>query len=169
MVEGVIQKEGIESTHVTDATKLACPYCGGVETMLSSLMDNPNDIVNDTDFAALGITNVDGGGIQGFVGLCSQCGHEWVPIWYLFDIATGAVGAAVTFTNLVTTIAANLLTGCYCIYLDAAGTDTGKYYIVTTNTQADPAVLTMTIATNDDEAGIWMITNILPLGRTAAT
>ena len=161
---------GAESVHVKDSTKIKCPRCQSCSVALSSLMDDPNDITEDEDFAALYVTNTAAGyGIQGFVGLCNSCGHEWVPLWYMFDIATGAATKAVTFTNIVTTSAANLLAGLYCVPLDAAGTDIGKYYIVESNTKADPAVISMTVATNDNETGMWMITNILPLGRTAAS
>ena len=159
--------EGPVSTHVTDATKLQCPVCGGSKIYLSSLMDDGNDITTDTRFAALYVT-ITGGNICGLVGLCVQCGKEWVPMWYILDIATGAAAAAVTMTNLDASVA-NGLTGAYAIYLDAAGTDTGLYYVVASNTAAPPTVITMTIATNNDEVGYWMITNILPLGLTAAS
>ena len=158
--------EGQESTHVLDAAKLTCPYCGGPEVMLSSLMADPNHIA-DTVYEAHYITYT-GNTCQGLVGLCAQCGHEWVPFWYILDAVTNATAAAITMTHLDASIL-NGLTGCYAIYLDAAGTDTGLYYTISTNTAAPPTVITLSIATNNNETGMWMITNILPYGRTAAS
>lgn len=162
---GAIQKEGIESTHVTDSTKLTCRYCGGVDTMISSLMDDPNDITEDTEFAAL-LLSITGGSFQGLVGLCSQCGKEWVPLWYCFDVGTTNAGV-VTMANLDQATTADLMVGLYMIPM--VGTDIGKYFIVATNTAAGPTLITPTIAPNNDSDGIWMITNVLPLGLTVAT
>lgn len=162
--------EGIASALVKDTTKMVCSYCGGTSFMVSSTMDNPNDVAGDTEFAALLITNAGAQDIQGLVFLCSTCGHEQVHFWYLLDIVAGVAGAAFTMTNLVQATTANLLAGAYCIPLDAAGTDIGKYYIVSTNTAADPTVLTMTVASGDNsETGMMLITNLLPVGLTAAS
>lgn len=161
-----INPEGAVSAHVTDATKIQCPRCGGVEIMLSSLMDDPGDI-DDDRFQALFIMSDDS--IQGLVGLCAQCGKEWVPLWYTFDtIATD--GTDMTCTAFDTDRAANATTdlcaGLYMICMVDAGADHGKYVTVATNTAADPAVLTPQ-AHNADGDGIWMITNVLPFGITA--
>lgn len=157
--------EGGESIHVLDTNKLTCPNCNGVEIMLSDLMDNPNDITDDTDFAVL-LLSITGGSIQGFIGLCAQCGHEWVPLWYLFDVGATNAGV-VTMTNLDQATTANLMVGLYMTPF--VGTDIGKYFIVATNTVATPTLITPTIAPNNDSDGVWMITNILPLGLTVAT
>lgn len=164
-----IKAEGAKSAHVLDAAKYKCPYCGGVKFMISTTLDEADDIVQDTVHAALKLTNDGAYDTLGLVVLCVQCGHESVPWWLMFDIATGAAGAAVTMTNMVQATTADLAEGLYALYLDAAGTDTGLYYVVTTNTAADPTVLTMTIATNNDEAGFWCITNLAPTGWTAAS
>lgn len=160
-----MNKEGTQSSHVKDSTKIACKYCGGVDTMLSSLMDDPNDITGDTDFAAL-LLSITGGSFQGLVGLCSQCGHEWVPLWYCIDVGASD-GTAVTMTNLDQATTANLMAGLYAI--PCVGTDIGKYFTIATNTAAAPTVITPTIAPNIDSDGIWIITNILPFGLTAAS
>ena len=157
--------QGTESEHVIDSTKIVCSYCGSPELMLSTLMDDPNDITEDTDFAALLLT-ITGGSFQGLVGLCPNCGHEQVPFWYFLDVGA-ATGAAVVMTNLDQATTANLLAGLYAIPM--VGTDAGLYYVVASNTAAAPTTLTMTIATNDDEDGLWMITNVLPFGLTAAS
>ena len=166
-----IKPEGAVSAHVTDATKIVCPTCGGVEIMLSNLMDDPIDITNDTRFQALMIQSDNP--IMGQVGLCAQCGFEWVPLWYTFDqIATD--GTDMTCTAFDTdrdpgagaNAVEDLLVGCYMICLHAAGTDTFKYVTIVTNTAADPAVITPQAHTADGD-GTWMITNVLPLGLTA--
>jgi len=161
----MVTKEGSKSTHVLDAAKLSCPYCGGTKCMLTGTMDDPNDIIGDTVFAALLLT-ITGGSFQGLVALCAQCGHEWVPLWYCFDVAASN-GTTLTMTNLDQATTANLMAGLYLIPM--VGTDVGKYFIVDTNTAATPTVITPTVAPNADGDGIWMITNILPLGLTAAS
>lgn len=159
---GAIQPEGTESTHVQDSTKLQCPYCDGTECMVSDLMDDPNNITDDTRFAALEISNGDGSKIQGLVVLCSQCGHEWVPYWWTLDI-----GAATTTTVVMTNLdvgAANALDGMYAIPL--FGTDAGDYFVIASHTVNDPTTLTLEVAATGDEDELWMITNLLPVGVT---
>ena len=156
--------EGAESAHVLDAAKLTCPYCGGPEIMLSSTMDDPNDITQDTVFAALDITYADGVSCQGLVGLCAHCGHEWVPYWAVYDVGTTGVGQETTMTNLDAGTA-DLLAGCYGLCL--VGTSIEKYYIIATHTAATPTVITWTAPKpNADADGYWVITNILPVGFT---
>lgn len=157
--------EGITSTHVPDSTKILCPRCNSSLLYLSSTLDDPNDITKDLIFAAL-LLSITGGSIQGLVALCHNCGNEFVPLWYLFDVGASA-GGAVTMTNLDQATTADLMVGLYMIPL--VGTDVGKYFIVATNTAAAPTVITPTVAPNIDCDGIWMITNILPLGLTLAS
>lgn len=166
-----IDKEGPESSHVTDATKMSCPNCGGVKIMLSNLMDDPIDITGDTRFAALMIESDDP--IMGLVGLCVQCGHEWVPIWYTID-TIDTDGTAMTCTAFNTdrndgsgaNATTNLCAGLYLICFVDGNADEGKYVTIATNTAADPAILTANAHTNTAD-GIWLITNVLPLGLTA--
>ena len=158
----MMNKEGIQSSHVKDATKLSCPYCGGVEIMLSSLMDDPNDIKNDSAFSARGLT-IAGGSFQGLVGLCSQCGHEWVPYWWCFVTGTFAGTTAVTVVHLDTTVV-NSLNDCFMIM--CVGTDIGKYVAIASNTIATPTVPTLAFAVNTNADGIAIITNIEPVGLT---
>jgi len=161
-----INKEGAEhSTFVIDSQKVVCPYCNGTQMMLSNLMDDPNDITQDTVFAAL-LISITGGSIQGLVALCKHCGHTHVPLWYLFDVSA-STGASQVMTNLDQATTANLLAGKYMI--PCVGTDVGKYFIVASNTAAAPTTITLTVAANNDCDGIWMLTNILPLGLTVAS
>ena len=164
-----INAEGAESDHVLDAAKYRCPFCGGVKFMISTTLDEADDIIEDTVHAALLLTNAGSYDTLGLVVLCDSCGHESVPWWLMFDIATGAAAAAVTMTDMVQATTTDLAKGLYALYLSSAGTDTGLYYEVTTNTAADPTVLTMTIATNNNETGFWCITNLAPTGWTAAS
>lgn len=162
----MVNVQGTESEHVVDSTKIVCSYCGSPELMLSSLIDDPNDITEDTEFAALLLT-ITGGSIQGLVGLCPNCGHEQVPYWRLQDVGTAAVGGVVTMTNLDQNTTADLMAGLYGI--PCVGTDIGKYFTVATNTAAAPTAITFSVAPNADSDGIWIITNVLPLGLTAAS
>ena len=161
-----IGAEGPESTLVQDSAKVRCDYCGGVEFMISTTLDNFNDVSQATTEAALLITNAGGKDIQAEVTLCSQCGHEQVSWWVIFDVGANT-GAATTMTDLVQATTANLLAGMYMIPM--VGTDVEKYFIVASNTAADPTVITTTVAPNDDSDGLWMITNRLPVGYTVAS
>ena len=159
--------EGPVSALVTDAMKVQCDKCNGVKFSISSTFDNINNVASAVE-SALGLTNVGVEDIQGTVLLCLQCGVQQIGHVSIFDIAAGAAAAAITMTNLVST-SANNLAGWYMVYLDAAGTDTGKYSVIASNTAADPTVITVTVATNNTEVGYYWITNWLPLGFTATT
>jgi len=165
-----INPEGAESTHVQDSTKYKCPNCQGVSFMISTTLDEADDILQDTVHAALKLTNAGSYDTLGLVVRCDQCGHESVPWWIMLDVVSGVVGAAFTMTDMVQATTADLAAGLYCIPLDNDGTDIGKYFIVTTNTAADPTVLTMTVASGDNsEVGFMLLTNLLPVGWTAAS
>jgi len=151
--------------HVTAATVITCEQCGGGAFVLSTLMDDPNDITQDAAYAAL-LISYTGGSAQGFVGKCHYCGHEQVPLWYITDVAASD-GTKLVMTNLDQATTANLLAGKYAIC--CCGTDTGKYFTISTNTAAAPTHITPTVAPNADDDGIWIITNILPFGLTAAS
>lgn len=167
--------EGSErGTFMVDAQKITCDYCQGTEFQVSTLMDDPIDIVDDEDFAALMIVAA-GSPIMGLVGMCSGCGHLKILLWYLFDVgAATAVGNVLQMTNLDTNrnpgsganATADLLAGLYCIYLDAAGDDTGDYFVIDTNDASTAVEIILTVAPTDNDDGFWMITNILPLGIT---
>jgi len=166
--------EGIASKHVPDSTKIVCPRCNSTLLYLSSTMDDPIDITKDEAFAALMICAT-GGSFQGLVALCHNCGNEFVPLWYIID--TGAAdGGAITMGDLDSNrddssganAVANLLAGLYMIYLGDDANDNNEYFIIATNTAAAPVVITPTVAPNDLSDGEWMITNILPLGKTPA-
>jgi len=163
--------EGTVSSHVTDATKILCPYCNSSRIQLTTVMDDPADIADPT-FNALFISAT-GGSFQGLVALC-HCGKEFTPYWWILDVgAATAVGNVLTMSDLDSNRAANattnLLAGLYCIYLDAAGDDTGEYFVVATNNAAAGVELVLTVAPTDNDDGLWMITNILPLGITLHT
>ena len=154
------------SKHVIDSTKIVCPRCNGTQFQLSSLLDDPNDIVKDLIFAAYDIT-ITGGTIQGLVALC-HCGNEFVPLWYLFDEGA-CTGAAITMTNLDAGTA-NLLADLYMIPLEGTDFGTLKYHVIASHTAATPTVITLdTASTDDSEDGAWMLTNILPFGLTLAS
>jgi len=165
-----IKPEGAVSAHVTDATKIVCPHCGGVEIMLSNLMDDPIDIDDDT-YKALMIESDNP--VMGLVGLCAQCGQEWIPMWYTLDIVA-TDGTDMTMTAFNTdrdpgsgaNAVEDLLAGCYMIYVGDDVNNRMAYVTIATNTAADPAVITPQ-AHHADQDGVWIITNVLPLGLTA--
>lgn len=158
------QGEGPNSAHVTDLTKIRCQYCGSTWWEASSVIDDPNDITDDAVFAALLLTAT-GGVFTGLVAKC-HCGREQVLWWMIADVATANAGA-LTMTNLDQATTANLMAGLYCYPL--VGSDIGKYFVISTNTAAAPTVITPTVAPNNDSDGYWIITNLLPVGYTAAS
>jgi len=158
--------EGTNSAHVTDLTKIRCQYCGSTWWQVSSVIDDPNDITDDSDFANLLITAA-GSNFLGLVGQC-HCGKEQVLWWMLEDQGTSN-GTTITMTDLVQATTANLLAGLYMMYLGADANDQDKYFIISTNTAADPTVITPTVAPHADSDGTWIITNRLPVGYTAAS
>lgn len=158
--------EGPVSPLVADSTKYQCSNCNGSKFYISTTLDDFNDVAQATTEAALLLTNAGGKGIQAEVLLCVQCGHQQVSWWVIFDVGTTNAGA-VTMTDLVQATTANLMAGLYMIPM--VGTDVEKYFIVATNTAADPTVITPTVAPNNDSDGLWMITNRLPVGYTVAS
>lgn len=160
-VEGPISGKG----HVIDSGKFQCTHCNGSKFYISKTIDDPNDITQDTVFAALKLTAA-GTPFLGLVVMCAQCGVEQVPWWMVVD--TGASNAGtVTMTHLDQATIANLMAGLYMY--PTVGTDIGKYFVVSTNTAAAPTVITPTVAPNNDCDGKWVITNLLPVGLTAAS
>lgn len=159
-----VNAEGPVSALVIDSAKFRCSNCNGSKMYISKTLDDPNDVAGDTVFAALLLTYT-GNSCQGLVCLCAQCGHEQVPFWYLTDVGTTGVGQETTMTDLIQSTTANLMAGLYGI--PCVGTNVGSYYIVASNTAADPTVITWTAPKpNADSDGIWIITNILPVGLT---
>lgn len=160
------QGEGPNSTHVTDLTKIRCQYCGSTWWEVSSVIDDPNDITDDADFAALLLTAA-GSVFLGVVGKC-HCGREQVIQWQIHDVAASN-GTTLTMTNLDQATTANLMAGLYMYYVGADANDLGKYHVIATNTAAAPTVITPTVAPHADSDGEWVITNLLPIGLTAAS
>lgn len=158
----MVNREGAEhSTFVIDSQKIVCPFCNGTQMFLSNLMDDPNDITEDTVFSAIGITAA-GSPIMGLVALCKQCGHTHVPLWYFYDVSATTTTALI-MTNLDASVA-NGLAGAFAICL--VGTDQYKYVIIASNTAATPTTLTVAFALNNDADGLFMITNVEPIGLT---
>ena len=158
--------EGPVSALVPDSTKYQCSNCNGVKFSVSTTLDNFNDVAGATTETDLLLTNVGGKDIQAEVALCLQCGNEQVLWWVIFDVGANT-GAATTMTDLVQATTANLMAGLYMVPM--VGSDVEKYFIIASNTAADPTVITTTIAPNDDSDGLWMITNRLPVGYTVAS
>ena len=61
--------EGPVSTLVVDSAKFQCSNCNGSKMYISKTIDDPNDVAQDTDFAALLLTNA-GFPIFGLVVMC---------------------------------------------------------------------------------------------------
>lgn len=160
--------EGITSPQVPDSTKIVCPRCNSSLLYLSSTLDDPNDIVRDLIFKALLITFASGNSAQGLVALCHACGNEFVPWWVIFDVGASD-GTAITMTNIDQATTANLLADYYLVYLGTDVNDVGKYFTIASNTAAAPTVITPDGTLHADTDGLFMLTNLLPVGFTLAT
>jgi len=150
--------EGPVSPLVADSTKFQCSNCNGSKFYISTTIDDPADVTQDTVFAALLLTYASGTSAQGVVCLCAQCGVQQVPFWAIYDVGASN-GTTFTMTNLVQATTANLLAGKYIAYLGTDANDKGKYFTISTNTAADPTVITPTVAPHADTDGMFMITN----------
>ncbi len=157
-----INSEGSKGAIVTDSVKYKCEYCGGVSFMISTTLDDINDVAGDN--ADLGLT-ITGGSIQSLPLRCNQCGHEQTIILSIFDVSA-STGTSQVMSNLDSSVL-NSLAGLYMIPM--VGTDVGKYFIIASNTLNPPTTIILTVAANDDADGIWMITELLPVGLTVAT
>lgn len=154
---------GPASLHVPDSTKIVCPRCNGTAFQLSSTMDDPADITNDKAFAALDISKGAGTDPISLVALCLFCGNEFVPLIYIFDVGTFNGTTGLTGTDLDAGVINNLAGWFVCILV---GTDIGKYVAVASNSVADPSAIVLAFNVNTNADGIFMITNIEPIGLT---
>ena len=159
--------EGPVSTLVIDSAKHLCWRCNGAKFYYSKTIDDFNDVPEDPNVAIWAVT-ITGGSIQAEVLLCVQCGAQNIGNWFITDQIAAAAAAVFDMTNLDASVA-NGLAGLYLVYLDDQGTDTGLYYTIASNTAAGPTIITVSIATNNDELGGCFITRFLPVGLTAAS
>jgi len=160
--------EGPVSPLVTDVMKFQCENCNGSKFYISTTLDDPNDVVQAEIFAALLITYASGTSAQGIVALCVQCGHQQVPYWAVYDVGASD-GTKIIMTNLDQATTANLLADYYLVYLGTDATDKGKYFTIASNTAAAPTHITPDGTLNAATDGMFMLTNILPVGFTLAT
>jgi len=160
-----INKAGPESgdgTSVIDSNKIACGYCGGTSFQVSTLGDEPEDLVKDLVFAALGLTNATVRTCV--VGMCDGCGTLNVLQWQMFDTWT-FTGAETTpvGTNLDSSVA-NSLAGCWFVF--GVGTLIHNYVEIDSNTAATPTAITLAFGGHEDADGQSYITNVEPIGLT---
>jgi len=155
--------EGITSPQVPDSTKIVCPRCNSTLFYVSSTLDDPNDIDKDREFADADISKGAGTDIIGQVALCHNCGNEFVPLWYVFDVGTFNGTTGLTGTDLDSGVINNLAGFFVCILV---GTDIGKYVEIASNSVADPTAIVLAFNVNNDADGIFMVTNIEPIGLT---
>ena len=155
--------EGPTSVHVLNPTKILCPRCNSAFWQISSVMDDPADITQDLDFAAADISKGAGTDPIGLVAVCLTCGNEFVPLIYIFDVGTFNGTTGLTGTDLDSGVINNLAGWFVCILV---GTDIGKYVEVASNSVADPSAIVLAFNVNNDADGIFMITNVEPIGLT---
>ena len=156
--------EGPAHSLLTDAKKHVCEFCNGslfyiADTDADENTDLPADTKAwswDNSTPTLPYAN-----IQTLVLLCGTCGKISGKLLFVFDVIGGMATPVITATHIAcrTVIAggggADNLKGLYLTPL--GGTSKGISFIIASNTEADPTVITVTGAINDDVNGEEML------------
>jgi len=145
--------EGPVGTLLTDSNKYQCENCNGSKFYIGvPACDENTDL--DTTTNAYGWENSTPTGIYGNMQtipiLCAQCGFVSGLLWWCIDTVSAMTTPACTMTTVACAVAANNLKDLYLTPL--AGTSAGLSFVIASNTKADPTVITVTGAINDDTA-----------------
>jgi len=153
--------EGPAHPLLTDAMKHVCEFCNGTTfQIVNTDSDESTDLPYDTK--AWGWENSTPTlpyGNMCVLKLLCQCGKISGKLLFCFDIASICATPAVTATHIACVAAgippaggggANNLAGLYLTPI--GGTDKGKSFLINSNTEADPTVITLDSAINNDLA-----------------
>jgi hypothetical protein len=143
--------EGAVHALLTDATKIHCEECNGTTFQVSWQLDENTDLPATAATALLWENSTPSGAqgnMQTIVMLC-QCGKILGKLAWCIDTCSACATPAVTTTHIAAA-AANGLTGLYLTPL--GGTDAGSHFTISSNTAADPTVITLSTAINNDTA-----------------
>lgn len=148
-IEGVIHKL------LVDSNKIQCEFCNGSTFQLAFQMDENTDLPSDTKAYLWenSTPSAPEGNMQTMVLLC-QCGKISGKLVWCLDTISVMATPAVTATHIAAA-AANGLVGLYLTPL--GGTSKGISFPIASNTLADPTVITVTGAINDDSNGELML------------
>ena len=153
--------EGAIHSLLADSNKFQCERCYGTQFYIGGpATDENTDLPGTTK--AYAWENSDPtlpyGNMCTTVIMCSQCGFLQGKLVFCFDVCSAMTTPAVTATHIASTVVANNLKGLYLTPL--GGTSKGVSFVVASNTKADPTVITVTGAINDDTADdIYMLSS----------
>jgi len=152
--------EGPVHALLKDTEKHVCEFCNGSLFQIGvPAADENTDLPTDTkayDWENSAPT-LPYGNMQTLKLLC-KCGKMSGLLLFCFDVASVMATPVVTATHIACAVAADNLKGLYLTPL--GGTSKGISFPVASNTKADPTVITVTGAINDDTLGeIFMLSS----------
>lgn len=155
-----MSKEGAQHPLLLHADKLVCEFCNGTTFQVKGPSAVENTTLPTTTKAYLwenSLPTLPYGNMQTMTLLC-QCGQVMGKLLFCFDLASIMATPVVTATHIACVTTVNNLKGLYLTPL--AGTSKGLSFIIASNTIADPTVITVTGAINDDTLNqIFMISS----------
>jgi len=148
-----MSKEGAQHPLLLHADKFICEFCGGTTFQIKMPTAVENDTLPTTTKAYLwedSTPTLPYGNMQTMTVLC-QCGQVMGLLLWCMDVAFACATPAITATSIACVTTVNNLKGLYLTPLGAA-TDAGKSFLINSNTVADPTVITLDSAINNDAA-----------------
>lgn len=145
-------EEGALHRLLTDANKFTCERCNGTQFYVGGPATDENTDLAANTKAYLwenSTPTLPYGNMNTVLMLCAQCGFMQGKLAFAFDVCSAMATPAVTTTHIAA-VAANGLAGLYLTPL--GGTSKGVSFVIASNTAADPTVITVTGAINDDTA-----------------
>ncbi|KKN18801.1 hypothetical protein LCGC14_0952050 [marine sediment metagenome] len=147
--------EGPAHSLLKDNQKHVCEFCNG---SLFQLVDNESD--ENTDLPAdtkaylweNSVPTLPYANMQTLKLLCT-CGKISGKLLFCFDLVSASTTPALTMTHIACVTTVNNLAGLYLTPIGAGATNKGVSYKILSNTVADPTIITVDGAINDDVAG----------------
>lgn len=148
-----MSKEGAQHPKLLHTDKLICEFCGGTTFQIKMPTAVENTTLPTTTKAYLwenSAPTLPYGNMQTMTVLC-QCGQVMGVLLWCIDICSICATPVVTATSIACVTTADNLKGLYLTPLGAA-TDAGTSFLILSNTIADPTVITLTTAIDNDAA-----------------
>ena len=143
--------EGPVNALLTDLNKYQCEFCNGTTFQLGDQLDENTDFPTDTKaYLWENSTPTAPYANMQTIPLLCQCGRVVGALAWCLDVVSAMATPAVTTTHIAAAVA-NGLVGLYLMPL--GGTSVGIQFPIASNTLADPTVITVTGAINDDSNG----------------
>lgn len=143
--------EGPVHALLTDANKYQCEFCNGSTFQFGDQLDENTDLPADTKaYAWENSTPTLPYGNMHTIPILCQCGRLSGVLAFCFDVCSARAAGSITGTHIAAA-AAGGLAGLNVVVL--GGTDAGVSFPISTNSLADPTVMTITGTPNADAVG----------------